>query len=124
MISLLIASSTKFGVQLGMRNETEKYSYRVSWCENNQYFIAQCAEFPGVTADGPTAAEALLEAQSLVAAGVAWLIEDGQVPPPPLSGFSGKLLVRLPKELHRELFLQAQQAGVSVNRLVSGKLAR
>jgi predicted HicB family RNase H-like nuclease len=37
--------------------------------------------------------------------------------------FSGKFLVRLPPELHRRLALEAAEAGVSLNRLASFKLA-
>lgn len=38
--------------------------------------------------------------------------------------FSSKFVVRIPPELHRELALEAKEAGVSLNRYVSLKLAR
>lgn len=36
--------------------------------------------------------------------------------------FSGKFMVRVPPEVHRSLALQAADAGVSLNRLVSSRL--
>ncbi|MFP3940670.1 MAG: type II toxin-antitoxin system HicB family antitoxin [Thermoanaerobaculia bacterium] len=36
--------------------------------------------------------------------------------------FSGRLMVRLPPELHRKLFLQAKESGKSLNQLISERL--
>jgi predicted HicB family RNase H-like nuclease len=38
--------------------------------------------------------------------------------------YSGKFMVRVPPEVHRNLALQAAEAGVSLNRLASSKLAQ
>jgi predicted HicB family RNase H-like nuclease len=38
--------------------------------------------------------------------------------------FSGKFMVRVPPETHRALALEAAEAGVSLNRIVSTKLSR
>ena len=38
--------------------------------------------------------------------------------------YSGKFLVRIPPDLHRRLALEAAEAGVSLNRLASTKLAQ
>jgi predicted HicB family RNase H-like nuclease len=45
--------------------------------------------------------------------------------PEPLASrkFSGKFLVRVPPDVHRELTVEAAEAGVSLNRLASAKLA-
>ncbi len=45
--------------------------------------------------------------------------------PEPISTrpFSGKFMVRVPPEVHRALAIQAAESGVSINRLVSSKLA-
>ena len=37
--------------------------------------------------------------------------------------FSGNFMVRVPPEVHRLLVIQAAESGVSLNRLVSSKLA-
>jgi predicted HicB family RNase H-like nuclease len=45
--------------------------------------------------------------------------------PEPLASrkFSGKFMVRVPPDVHRELTVEAAEAGVSLNRLASAKLA-
>jgi predicted HicB family RNase H-like nuclease len=51
---------------------------------------------------------------------------NGETPPEPLSSkrFSGKFMVRIPPELHRKLAIEAQEEGISLNRLASDKLRR
>jgi predicted HicB family RNase H-like nuclease len=46
--------------------------------------------------------------------------------PEPISTkrFSGKFMVRVPPEVHRQLAIQAAEGGVSLNRLASAKLSR
>ena len=46
--------------------------------------------------------------------------------PDPISKreYSGKFMVRIPPEQHRELAIQAAEQGVSLNRLVSSKLGQ
>jgi len=50
---------------------------------------------------------------------------QGEEPPQPLAdrAYSGKFLVRVPPETHRALALRAAEQGVSLNRLVSARLA-
>ena len=45
--------------------------------------------------------------------------------PLPLSSrkYSGKFMVRVPPEVHRHLAIEAAEAGVSLNRIASAKLA-
>ena len=51
--------------------------------------------------------------------------ENGESPPEPIAdrAYSGKFLVRVPPETHRALALRAAEEGVSLNRLVSARLA-
>jgi predicted HicB family RNase H-like nuclease len=46
--------------------------------------------------------------------------------PLPLSTrhYSGKFMVRVPPEVHRQLAIQAAESGVSLNRVASAKLAQ
>lgn len=46
--------------------------------------------------------------------------ERGEEPDRP---FSGRLMVRLPAELHRRLYVEAKNAGKSLNQLISERLA-
>ncbi|MBC2888174.1 type II toxin-antitoxin system HicB family antitoxin [Gordonibacter massiliensis (ex Traore et al. 2017)] len=50
---------------------------------------------------------------------------SGEKPPVPLAGknYSGKFQVRIPPELHRRLAIEAAEERVSLNRLVTTRLA-
>ncbi len=52
--------------------------------------------------------------------------ESGEPIPDPIASrqYSGKFMVRVPPEVHRKLAIQAAEAGVSLNRLATSKLAR
>lgn len=83
-------------------------------------FTAQIAEFPGCIAEGNTAAEAYTR---LEVAAEAWLeaaIEFGQPIPEPLASqtASGKVLLRLPKTLHKQSVDLAAREGVSLNQFL------
>jgi|SRR5690625_971421 len=46
--------------------------------------------------------------------------ERGEEPDRP---FSGKLMVRLPSEIHRKIYTEAKKAGKSLNELITEKLS-
>jgi predicted HicB family RNase H-like nuclease len=50
---------------------------------------------------------------------------NGETIPKPLASrhFSGKFMVRVPPKVHQQLAVEAAEAGVSLNRLVSAKLS-
>ena len=52
--------------------------------------------------------------------------KSGEIPPAPIAGknFSGKFVVRLPPDVHRDLAIKAAEQGISLNRLISSKLSR
>ena len=66
-----------------------------------------------------------LRARKVVADAVKDMKANSETPPEPLSSkrFSGKFMVRIPPELHRKLALEAQEEGISLNRLASDKLS-
>ncbi len=104
---------------------TEHYTYRVSWSEEDQEFVATCAEFPSLSHLAGSQAEALEGIGRLIADIVADMQASGEEIPEPLAKrrFSGEFVTRVPSELHRLLAIEAAEAGVSLNRLVSAKLA-
>lgn len=107
-------------------NSWERYVYRVEWSDEDGEFVGHCAELPGLSWLAPTRDEAL---QGIVAAAreaVEILAEDGEAAPAPLSTrqYSGVFKVRVPPEVHRSLVLEAAEQNVSLNRLVTVKLAR
>jgi len=40
-----------------------------------------------------------------------------------IKNYSGKFMVRIPPDVHRELAIKAAEAGISLNRLASSKLS-
>jgi predicted HicB family RNase H-like nuclease len=87
----------------------DHYTYRVTWSEDDQEYVGLCAEFPSVVAEV-----------------VADMKKNREPIPDPLASrkFSGKFMVRIPPDVHRELTVEAAEAGVSLNRLASAKLSR
>ncbi len=105
--------------------QTEKYDYRVVWSEEDEAFLARVAEFPSLAAHGDSTLEALNEIQEVVRLVILDLKEEGESVPQPFSSrqYSGKLNLRLPRTLHRELAKEAVVENVSLNQLIVTKLA-
>lgn len=105
--------------------ENDHYTYRVTWSEDDHEYVGLCAEFPSLSwlASSP---EATLRGIRRVVAGVVTDMKKSREPvPKPLASrkFSGKFMVRVPPDVHQELVVEAAEAGVSLNRLASAKLA-
>ncbi len=101
------------------------YRMRVYPIDNNVdevEWVAEYPDLPGCVGAGDTIEEAVSMA---VDAKKAWLnaaIEQGKSIPEPInlyeSRYSGKFTLRLPKTLHRELALKAEDEGVSLNQYI------
>ena len=102
------------------------YTYRVFWSDEEQEFVALCAEFPSLSylADRPAGAVSAL--QQLVDETVADMQENNEPIPQPLSErqYSGKFNIRISPALHRALAIEAAENQISMNRLISDKLSR
>ena len=105
--------------------ETDKYTYRVTWSEEDGEFVGLCAEFPSLSWLSVDPEEALKGVRNLVIACVEDMSQNGEKFPIPISTrqYSGKFMVRVPPEVHRHLATEAAESGVSLNRLASAKLA-
>jgi len=108
-----------------MVKQIDRFTYRVTWSEEDGEHVGQCAEFPGLSWLENDPAKALAGIRKLVRSCVADMKRNNEPIPEPLSArrFSGKFLVRVPPETHRMLALQAAESGVSLNRLVASKLS-
>lgn len=104
---------------------TDHYTYRVTWSPDDGEYAGLCAEFPSLSWLAPTADEAFSGIRALVGGVLADMQANGEAPPEPLAerAYSGRFLVRVPPETHRALVLRAAEQGVSLNRLVSARLA-
>lgn len=107
-----------------MAKELDRYTYRVTWSEEDQEYVGLCAEFQSLSWLEKTPEKALKGIRQLVHQCVEDLRADNQDIPEPISikNFSGKFMVRVPPETHRMLAIQAAESGVSLNRLISSKL--
>ena len=103
----------------------DHYTYRVTWSEDDKEYVGLCAEFPSLSWLASSPQAALRGVRSLVAGVVADMKRNREPIPEPLAGkhFSGKFMVRVPPDVHRDLSLEAAEAGVSLNRLASAKLS-
>ncbi len=109
-----------------MTLKNDRYSYRVIWSEEDNEYVGLCAEFKSVSWLDATPEKALKGIRKVVSDVVKDMNENGETAPEPLSckRYSGKFMVRVPPEIHRNLAIHAAEAGVSLNRLASSKLSR
>lgn len=107
-----------------MAKYIDRYTYRVTWSEADQEYVGLCAEFPSLSWLEKTPEKALSGIRNLVKECIADMETNKEEIPEPITAksFSGKFMVRVPPEVHRSLVLQAAEAGVSLNRLVSSRL--
>lgn len=105
--------------------DIKHYTYRVAWSIEDDEFVATVAEFPSLSWLHENQAGALGGLVGLVVDVVADMEANGETVPQPIAErrFSGKFNVRVPESLHRELATAAAEQGVSLNRLVSDRLA-
>jgi predicted HicB family RNase H-like nuclease len=104
---------------------TNHYTYRVTWSQEDGEHVGLCAEFPSLSWLDATPEAALAGIRKLVASVARDMKASGEHIPVPLSEkhYSGEFRVRIPPEVHRQLAIQAAEQGVSLNRLASAKLA-
>jgi predicted RNase H-like HicB family nuclease len=98
---------------------------RVVVPEDDGTFRAEIVEFPGCIAVGDTAAEALANLESVAESWLQATIAKGLHVPEPIENteFSGKLVVRLPKTLHKKAAHAAAREGVSLNQFIVSCIA-
>ena len=108
-----------------MAKEVDRFTYRVTWSDEDQEYVGLCAEFPSLSWLEASPEKSLQGIRKLVKEVVADLKRRKVPVPEPISTrpFSGKFMIRIPPEVHRMLAIQAAESGVSINRLVSCKLA-
>ena len=108
-----------------MARKIDRYTYRVTWSEEDQEYVGLCAEFPSISWLEKSQEKALLGIRNLVAETIKDLKRNNETIPEAISArpYSGKFMVRVPPEVHRMLAIKAAESGVSINRLVSSRLS-
>ncbi|MDQ1333269.1 MAG: hypothetical protein QG552_219 [Thermodesulfobacteriota bacterium] len=109
-----------------MMLQNDRYTYRVTWSEDDNEYVGLCAEFPSLSWLAATPEAALKGVRKMVADIVKDMEANKEVIPEPIAckRFSGKFMVRIPPEVHRNLAIQSAEAGISLNRIVSSKLSQ
>jgi hypothetical protein len=107
-----------------MKNDIEFYTYRVVWSEGDGEHVALCTEFPSLSYLDKDMLKALRGVAALVKDVVKDMRKNKEAIPEPLSKkrYSGKFVMRIPPEKHRELAIKAAEENVSLNRYASAKL--
>ena len=89
-------------------------------------WLAHFGEMPNVSAFGGTPEEALTELKTAWDVVKESYVAKGETVPtaPARKKYSGHLNVRINRNVHRALAMEAARAGTSLNALVAGKLAK
>ncbi len=102
------------------------YPIKVFYSEEDEGFIAIIPDLPGCSAFGETEEEAIKQVKIAQELWLKTAKKEGRKIPKPSSGdvYSGKILARTPKSLHKALMEKAKEEGISLNQLVVYLLSR
>ncbi len=109
-----------------MALKNDHYTYRVTWSEDDNEYVGLCTEFPSLSWMDRTPETALQGIRKVVADVVRDMQENGERVPEAIAckRYSGKFMVRVLPETHRNLAIHAAESGVNLNRLASSKLSQ
>jgi len=105
--------------------QNDKYTYRVTWSEEDQEYVGLCLEFPSLSWLAESQEEALKGIRETVSSVVSDILEQKETIPEPIAckHYSGKFMVRVTPDVHRKLALIAAESGISLNRLINSKIS-
>ena len=108
-----------------MKKNSEFYTYRITWSEEDKEHVGLCAEFPSLSYLHHDIEKVLKGITNLVADVISDMKKNNESIPEPLSKktYSGKFLIRISPDKHRDLAFKALEQGLSLNHYVSNKLA-
>ncbi|MBE9512984.1 MAG: type II toxin-antitoxin system HicB family antitoxin [Chloroflexi bacterium] len=111
--------ATKVGIK------KDPYTYRVTWSHEDKEYVGLCAEFPSLSWLADSQEAALQGIRNVVEEAIEDMQSNNEPIPSPIATkhFSGSFMVRIPPDVHRNLVIQAAEARISMNRLVSYKLS-
>ncbi|MCJ8270406.1 MAG: type II toxin-antitoxin system HicB family antitoxin [Psychrosphaera sp.] len=84
-----------------MDNTYDRYTYRVTWSEEDQEHVGLCSELLSISWLEASAEDALAGIRNIAKECVADILAQGEVVPEPLSvkNYSGKFMVRVTPDL-------------------------
>jgi len=106
--------------------EPIKYRVDISWSDEDRCYVARVPELAGCATDGATLEEAAVNAQEAIQSYIESMDEMGKPLPNPVASkkFSGKIPLRIDPELHRNLAIQANVDGESLNKFIEKRLKK
>jgi predicted HicB family RNase H-like nuclease len=109
---------------MGIKND--HYTYRVTWSVEDNEYVGLCVELPSLSWLAKTPEDALKGIRKVVAEVIEDMKRTGEAIPEPIANrrYSGKFVVRVTPEAHKDLAIKAAEVGVSLNRLAAAKLSR
>lgn len=92
-------------------------------------WLVEVPELPGCMTDGETLEESLSSIDNAIDSWINTAKEKGRVIPNPRlrkneDEYSGKLMIRIPKKLHKDLSNKSDEEGISLNQLISFYLTK
>ena len=102
----------------------DHYPYRVRWSAEDQAYVGTGAELPSLSGLADTQEDAFSGIRELVTNVLDDMDSNGEPRPEAISdrSYSGKFMMRITPEAHRQLVLDAAEQQVSLNRLVANRL--
>jgi predicted HicB family RNase H-like nuclease len=97
-----------------MAQKNDKYTYRVTWSEDDNEYVGLCAEFPSLSWLAKTPEKALIGIRKVVAEVILDMSDNKEKIPEPIATkhYSGKFMVRIAPDVHRKLAIQAAESEV------------
>src|SRR5271166_1902607 len=99
--------------------------HRRLYQDDDHDWIVEIDDLPGCVADGKTPDEAISNSREAMRSWMESRITSGlDIPQPSIAEeYSGHILLRMPKYVHRMLAIQAQQEGSSLNQYILSLLS-
>ncbi len=109
-----------------MSIKNDRYTYRVTWSEEDQEYVGLCTEFPSLSWLSSSPEKALKGIRQTVNSVVKDIFECNESIPEALSSkkYSGKFMVCVSPDIHKQLAIKAAEKGISLNHLASSKLSQ
>lgn len=102
----------------------DHYTYRVRWSAEDDAYVGTVAELPSLSWIAADQVEAFQGIRELVAGVLDDMQASGETPPEAIAdrSYSGKFMVRVTPETHRQLAIDAAEQQISLNRLAASRL--
>lgn len=106
------------------QQNADHYTYRVRWSNEDHAYVGTVAELASLSWIADTQSEAFAGIRALVDDVLADMAETGESAPDAIAdrSYSGKFVIRVTPEAHRQLALDAAEQHVSLNRLATSRL--